>query len=506
MRLNLLTDSWIPAVKHGSYINLRPDQIAEPGVFRLAWPRADCNLACLELLIGLVSMVDPPANETDWFSRLEQPDPERLRTALLPFAPYFELVGDEPRFMQDLESFETRKSRKSDVKPVDMLFVDSAAAKTIRLNADMAVKRNRDDTLSPGEAAIALYTLQAWAPVGGAGNRASMRGGGPLVTLARPVDRGRPASLWRTVFANVLPGDPLPAENARQALPWLRPTVISQDNQAVTPADSHPLEAFFGMPRRLRLLSERDRVTGVVQRPHGTLYRGWEHPLTPYQRTNKQYSEWWPAHPGPLELAYFKWPGINFGESYDERQIRRAARAVSEYATRPGAHEFEILAGGWAMDRMKPLDFSLNAYPGFPDTGPLASRRIRALAKAGGEAAGQLRSALKSIWRISGSFATAVAPVVESFYAETEDAYVRSVRGILAGDGPAVEVSFYQVLGNRALQSFDEQSAAGLADHNMSLIWSRVKARKTLFYRLRQKIPGILGSQEFESTEEALAL
>ncbi len=159
MRLNLLTDAWIPAVKHGKYINLRPDQIAEPGVFRLAWPRADCNLACLELLIELVSMVDPPANETDWFSRLEQPDPERLRAVLLPFAPYFELSGDGPRFMQDLETFETVERRRSDVKPVDMLFVDSAAAKTVRLNADMAVKRNRHDTLSPGEAAIALYTL-----------------------------------------------------------------------------------------------------------------------------------------------------------------------------------------------------------------------------------------------------------------------------------------------------------------------------------------------------------
>lgn len=33
---------------------IRPDQIAEPGVVFPDWPRADLNIACLELLIGLV--------------------------------------------------------------------------------------------------------------------------------------------------------------------------------------------------------------------------------------------------------------------------------------------------------------------------------------------------------------------------------------------------------------------------------------------------------------------
>ena len=81
MRLNLLTDPWIPAVKDGRSVTLRPDQIAETGVSRLARPRADFNLACVELLIGLVSMADPPENEADWSSRLESPEPVACRLA-----------------------------------------------------------------------------------------------------------------------------------------------------------------------------------------------------------------------------------------------------------------------------------------------------------------------------------------------------------------------------------------------------------------------------------------
>ena len=49
-------------------------------------------------------------------------------------------------------------------------------------------------------------------------------------------------------------------------------------------AMSHPAEAFFGMPRRLRLLFTVNKMTGVVQTKHGANYHGWQHPLSPYYR------------------------------------------------------------------------------------------------------------------------------------------------------------------------------------------------------------------------------
>ena len=69
MSLNLITDPWIPSLRDGERVTIRPDQIAEPGITAPAWQRADFNLACLELLIGLVSMADPPRDDADWRRR-----------------------------------------------------------------------------------------------------------------------------------------------------------------------------------------------------------------------------------------------------------------------------------------------------------------------------------------------------------------------------------------------------------------------------------------------------
>ena len=235
---NLILDSWIPVRRSddGPRI-IRPDQIAEPGVIFPDWPRAGLNIACLELLIGLVFLADPPANASDW--RARKPDAQRLRQRLAPLAPAFNLTGEGPRFLQDLDPLE------GEPNPPDMLFSDSAGDSAAGKNADVMVRRGRYPALDLPLAAMALYTLQALAPAGGRGNRTSMRGGGPMVTL---VDPGR-GNLWDLVWANVPDGKPA----APEVLPWMRPTYRSDaDGSEVYPEGAHPAEAFFGMPRRLR--------------------------------------------------------------------------------------------------------------------------------------------------------------------------------------------------------------------------------------------------------------
>ncbi|RMD48491.1 MAG: type I-E CRISPR-associated protein Cse1/CasA, partial [Alphaproteobacteria bacterium] len=230
---------------------IAPWQVADDSLAFPDWPRPDLNLACLELLIGLVFLADPPEDDEDWDER-QRPDPARLRERLDPFAPAFELLGDGPRFCQDLEKLEEGGNAPN---PPDMLFIDSAGGQTLRNNADLVVKRGRYPALDPALAAMAIYTLQNHAPEGGRGNRTSMRGGGPLVT---PVDPG--GGLWPLVWANVPYGSPAPLE----ALPWVRPTRTSEQGQVVTPDDAHPAEAFFGLPRRLRLVAREGAITGVV--------------------------------------------------------------------------------------------------------------------------------------------------------------------------------------------------------------------------------------------------
>ena len=484
MMLNLLADPWIPVLRDGETIAIRPDQIVEAGVVRLAWPRADFNLACLELLIGLVSMTDPPADDAEWLARLDRPDAARLHAALTPFAPHFALAGNGPRFLQDLEAFE-RTVKPSDIKPLDMLYIDSAGAAAVAKNADLTVKRDRFASLPPSEAAMALYALQAFAPTGGAGNRTSMRGGGPMTTLVQPLgeDSGR-FPLWRLVFANVLPGPPLAPAEAKDALPWLRPTHTSEKHQIVTPDHTHPLEAFFGMPRRLRLVFDGERVVGVVQRPHGTNYATWEHPLTPYYRQKEDSPDWLPVHPRAGRLSYRNWLGVTMEPGTEGRGTRRTAKTVYERRQRSPL-DFELMAGGWAMDNMKPVDFALHTYPGFPGLGEEGAIRVHQFVEAANTASGALRKALKDACGLDGTSRDAA---VEAFFAETEEPFERAVRQVIDGAGIEVEENWHRTLWGRAVRSFDRRALDGLGDRDIAGIERRVIAKRTLIAALGKQV------------------
>ena len=293
--LNLISDPWIPVLRRSGCDTIRPDQIAEPDVLRPDWPRPDLNLACYELLVGLVYLAHPPKGSDD---RAYPPDAAILREAMAPLAPAFNLLGAGPRFLQDREPLEGKGN------PPDMLFIDSAGDSTAKKNADLMVRRGRYGALSLPLAAMALYTLQAFAPTGGAGNRTSLRGGGPMVTLVKPAAEG----LWPLIWANVPRGEPLGPKDLN-ALPWMgatetpKPVTVPESD---SPSMPDP-EVFFGQPRRLRLVARDDTVTFVIQKPQGTNYSGWRHPLTPYYR---KATELLPRHPKPGSFGYRNWRGV----------------------------------------------------------------------------------------------------------------------------------------------------------------------------------------------------
>ena len=474
MPLNLITDPWIPVIRNNRSITIRPDQIADAGATRSDWPRADLSLACLELLIGLVFLADPPRDDGDWHERYDAPDSERLRAVLSPFAPHFELTGDGPRFMQDLERFEAG-AKESDVNPPDMLFIDSAGESTRQKNADLMVKRNRYPTLPLPLAAMALYTLQAFAPSGGSGNRTSMRGGGPMVTLVQPLD-SEPYVLWRLVWSNVPEGEPLPADRASEALPWLRTTRTSHNDEIVTPEMSHPAEAFFGMPRRLRLLFREESLTGVVQKKHGTNYVHWPHPLSP-RYCKKPGEELLSVHPKPGKESYRNWLGLTFGQG---NQTQVSAESVRRFHTLTNAPAAEVLAGGWAMSNMKPMDFDLHVYPTFR-LGESAELRAGALVEAANSASQELMKGLK---KATGVKVQAFEPVREAFFASTESDFVDAVRAVAVGGGGEVEEGWLSTLRRMTLSLFDQQTIPALTDRRTvgksASIEATVNARRDL--------------------------
>ncbi|GAB4305115.1 MAG: hypothetical protein Kow0058_18280 [Roseovarius sp.] len=461
--LNLITDAWIPVRrKDGSRAVIAPWQMADAALAFPDWPRPDLNIACLEPLIGLVFLADPPRDAEDWQDR-RTPDPERLRDRLAPFAPAFGLMGDGPRFCQDREAFERGVKAPN---PPDMLFIDSAGGQTIRNNADLMVRRGRYHALDPAIAAMALYALQAHAPSGGAGNRTSMRGGGPMVTL---VDPGQ--GLWPLIWANVPDGAPATPD----VLPWMRPTRTSEKGQQVFPQDAHPAEAFFGLPRRLRLVGGEGAITGVVQRPYGTNYGGWEHPLTPHYR-QKPGAELLPVHPRAGLFGYRNWLGVVLPRGSAEDTARRA-KVAELWRERGAGRRAELLIAGWAMDNMKPRDFTFSRAPllDLPDE---TAKRVEGLVEAAAAVVLALRGALTPVL----AEGEAREAAREDFFARTQGAFEARLAELTAGnsDADALARSWLADLRAAALAIFDAVALRGLADCDIRKQQAIVQARGQL--------------------------
>lgn len=460
MPLNLILDPWIPVATSGGRRTITPGQMADPGVLRPDWPRADLNVACMELLIGLVALADPPASPEEWEAR-RAPDPARLQERLAALAPAFNLSGDGPLFLQDLESL------AGEANPPDMLFIDSAGGNTARNNADLMVWRGRYPALDPALAAMALYTLQAHAPSGGAGNRTSMRGGGPMVTLVEPFAG---CSLWDLVWANV----PCGPQQGLEALPWMRPTRVSDKDQEVwPPADvASPIEAFFGMPRRLRLVFEGDRMTGVVQRRHGTKYAGWQHPLTPYRV--KLDAGWLAVHPRAGTFGYRNWLGVvAAAEKTDKIALAACVAAYPGRVRRSQAQAARVIVAGWAVDNMKPLDFVLSRQP-LLDLPQAQLTAVQGMVEAAELLAGALRMALKPVL----AEGSALEAQREEFFARTQAPLEARIADMRRGE--VVAGPWLADLRGAALALFDAAALPGMDRRETDVMARIAQARQGL--------------------------
>ena len=224
-----------------------------------AWPRPDFNGAAHEFLIALLATAAAPSDDDEWADWWTDPPAATIleeRFAAIGHA--FELDGPGPRFMQDLDPL-----AEAEEKDVSALLIDAPGAQTLRNNADLFVKRGGTPVLSRATAAMALYTLSTYAPSGGAGHRTSLRGGGPMTTLVIGSHVRHGATLWGRLWPNVETVEQIdgrrvgysPTDSAA-VFPWLAPTRVSSPKEGgrqTTPADVHPLQVYWGMPRRIRL-------------------------------------------------------------------------------------------------------------------------------------------------------------------------------------------------------------------------------------------------------------
>ncbi len=482
--LNLITDAWIPVRCRSGRRRIRPDQIAEPDVLRPDWPRPDLNLACLEFLVGLVYLAHPPQGSND---RVNPPGPGTLRKALAPLAPAFELLGDGPRFLQDFEALEGGGT------PIERLFIDSAGDSTSRKNQDLMTRRGRYGALPLPLAAMALYTLQAFAPSGGAGNRTSLRGGGPMVCLVRPTDDG----LWPLVWANVPRSEPLGTSDL-DALPWMRPTKVSRPVGGQTPesfpeSDSRSRpdpEVFFGQPRRLRLVVRDGLAMEFIQKPYGASYptSRWRHPLTPYY---VQGTDFLPRHPKPGSFAYRHWRGVVLQSESGRRPL-----ALEQYVRDVENGHCSLVVAGWAMDNMKPLDFVWSEQPVFR----FLSREDEHSAAEAVEAAEQAGFTLARLVSI-GAGEDAIRSGAglrarEMLFDDTQIAFEEMLGGMSAG-APFAPERWLAKLRRAALAIFDAEVTPGLADLSEARRIAAIGARKQLLLAFAGR--GAAGKKIFDA-------
>jgi CRISPR system Cascade subunit CasA len=490
--MNLIEAQWIPVQRESGLSIIAPWQITESAdpVLKLAAPRPDFNGALLQFLIGLLQTACPPEDGEAWADWLEEPPaPEILRDKFLPFSSAFELDGKGPRFMQDLGPLDN----KDNSKPISALLIDAPGEITINENRDHFIKRNYCKVVCPACVTIALYTLQTHTSGVGAGNRACLRGVGPLTTLVAldPEGSKLKETLWRNLWLNVMDNSVALSLSGNKSLnglsdifPWLASTRTSEAKNGVetTPLDTHPLQMYWAMPRRIQLNWNKvasghcelcgnysDRlVTEYKAQNYGINYTGaWEHPLTPHLITSTTLSK--PIKASAEAFTYTHWAQYVLGNDNV-----RTAKIIREFSSKKTHEEqLRIRAFGYEMDKKlvaKARCWYETTFPLYtidPNVLEAFSARTETLIQSATDTANIVRSCIKEAWfKRPGDAKGDTAYLVEAFFDHTTTDFYASLHRLkdqleTGNDGSAILSDWHRVLIQAALQLFDYWTARG---------------------------------------------
>ena len=533
---NLIDEPWLPVRRRSGVVEHIPpwrvvDRINEDPFTGFAWSRPDFNGAAHEFLIGLLSTATAPMDYDEWEEWwVTPPSPKVLRERFNTIAHAFDLGGSGPRFLQDLDPLEDAKS-----KEVATLLIDSPGEETEKKNTDLFVKRGSTSALARSAAAMALFTLNCYAPSGGKGYRTSLRGGGPMTTLVVADHSSFGSTLWGRLWPNVETREQIESRSTEAELnddagtifPWLAPTRTSAeaDGRSTTSADVHPLQVYWGMPRRIRLEFEKagERLCSLTNikdtvvvakyrtRTYGINYaEGFQHPLTPYYRQNANKVVWLPVHPSLSGISYRLWPGlvVSSGDG-----LRKPARVVIRRWPLQGNRnqETRFSAFGYDMDKGKARNWIEGEMPLLQIDGDIGERLgdfIRKVTAGADRVTRLVTDAVKSaLYDRPKDTKGDYNFIGERFYRDTEAEFYTALENAKAliernpdADDPTMEAreSWVPVMGKAALRLFDEYaSSEGLGDRNM---YRHVKARFCLLLALRGS--GSKGKSLFEKNLE----
>ncbi|HLV30128.1 MAG TPA: type I-E CRISPR-associated protein Cse1/CasA [Chitinispirillaceae bacterium] len=465
--MNLLKDTWLPVIRQNGSLG-EPEKIAiwqllddynsNPVTDIVAY-RPDFRNAIYQLLIGIVQVTALPEDEEHWSDLYHKPwAPQEFKEKVLRFEHCFEIDSAGPAFMQDFGPIEGFKE-----ETLGNLFINLPANEHYMVADAAKHEKGAPQQINPYWAAVALHTLQTFAPSGGRGHRVGLRGGGPLTTILIPDGDG--CSLWHKIWLNIICEDTIPQltgdiskADISDMFPWMKPTKISENGDQLFAEECHPFHMYFGMPRRIRLVfhdtpGECD-LTGIqsskmvkkyLTRHSGNNYNGvWQHPLNAYGFDPKK----------PDEPPYSKKPtagGITY--RYWATLACRAENVIPAFIiklSQESAYRRAVIkeqgatvwAAGYNMNNMKAecwYDATMPVYPFDPKTAEQVSAFIQELISATQDIANSVKMKVKNAWFNSPKDAKGDMSFVESaFWQNTEPDFYNLLRELSENPESAV--------------------------------------------------------------------
>ncbi len=454
--MNLLRDKWLPIVRRDGNrekiaIHELLDQYKINPVMELEAPRPDFKNALYQLLIGIVQVAAMPEDEEDWAEIFEKPySSSRFLEMVLEYEKCFDIDSDGPAFMQDFNLPEAEE------KPISALLIEAPGDNTIKNNQAHFVKSNLVNQVDVYWTAVALFTLQTFAPSGGAGHRVGLRGGGPLTTILLPQGG---ATLWEKIWFNIISEDKLSIlsgdmkKNKKEDIfPWMKPTKESdKKGSELFSSEVHPSSHFFGMPRRIRLkflhksglcdlTGEKSfsLVNNYITKNYGNNYDGvWTHPLNAYNHDSEKPDELplsIKAQPGGVGYRHWLGQAVE-SERTMPAAVVKLARESNHRSYIVKQRGVNLWAAGFDMDNMKARCWYESTMPFYA----LEITQIRIVAGFLSEVIAQttnlsksIKSAIKSAWaNRPGDLGGDVSFIATAFWENTESTFYELLQTLI---------------------------------------------------------------------------
>ena len=516
--MNLLTDAWIPVLRADNTRGIiAPSQIGADAIIGIAAPRADFQGALYEFLIGLLQTAFAPEDEDEWQERWQHGlKSEELEGAFAPFTNAFELYnGADNRtgeaFMQDFNL-----PTDANAEHMRKLLIDFFGS------PELFVKPEAITGLCHCCAAAALYTLQTYSPSGGRGHRTGLRGGGPLTTIL--VYKRGTEPLWRSLWLNVLSQEQasaVPQAFDSKIFPWMGPTLTSENDKMVYPAKDknelqadrfvHKLQAYWAMPRRIRLhpIKQEEQegacslcgATGPIWTQYATKSYGanysstWQHPLSPYKKIKNKNdnSQDLISEKGKRgKMFYNNWLALAIGKNEEMAARPVACFNTSRYAILEQSEDVSVWCYGYDMDNAKVRCWYEHEWP----LAVLAPEHLEQFVQGAeilSDAAVAVANLLpKKVGAAWSSEPKSIPFVQTAFYRESETDFlqvVEKLRQAVPNDEKvsAVFAEWWKILLRWMHTIFDRYALAGPAEQlNMERVATALDSLKRDFYKDKQ--------------------